>query len=156
MARKSLILGIDPGTKCGWALLDYKGKRVESGVWKLQTGEHRGTRYTALHGHIYDLLGNYAIDTVVIEEVRRHLGTTAAHVYGGIVAVISMIANDQNIPVRMVPVGTAKKQATGKGNASKEQMVEAATKQWKFTPSRDDEADACWLAETYRVRRQGG
>ena len=35
-----LILGIDPGQKCGWALLE-DGKRLGSGVWNLKPGRRQ-------------------------------------------------------------------------------------------------------------------
>lgn len=35
------ILGIDPGTSCGWAILD-DGGRVASGVWDLSPKRFEG------------------------------------------------------------------------------------------------------------------
>jgi Holliday junction resolvasome RuvABC endonuclease subunit len=45
-----------------------------------------------------------------------------------------------------VPVGTIKKAATGKGNASKADMIAAAKRAGCFTED-DNEADAFWIAK---------
>jgi Holliday junction resolvasome RuvABC endonuclease subunit len=45
-----------------------------------------------------------------------------------------------------VPVGTVKKTATGRGNASKEDMMAAARARWPgWEPVDDNEADARWV-----------
>ena len=51
------------------------------------------------------------------------------------------------MPFKAIPVGTVKKVATGKGNAGKEMMRDAAEKRWQieFTGG-DDEADALFIA----------
>jgi len=57
-----------------------------------------------------------------------------------------MWCGKHGIPYMGVPVGTIKKHATGKGNASKEGMVVAAIENgWQ--PKDDNEADALWLLD---------
>jgi hypothetical protein len=48
---------------------------------------------------------------------------------------------ERGIPYEAVPVGTLKKFWTGKGNASKGEMIEAARERG-FEPASDNEADA--------------
>lgn len=87
-------------------------------------------------------------DVVVFEEVRRHLGVDAAHIYGGCLATITSVCEEWRVPYQGVPVGTVKKLATGKGNADKAAMIEAARRRWPDANIRDDnEADARWIAE---------
>ena len=140
-----LILGIDPGTKCGWAILDG-GRRVASGVWDLSAKRHEGggMRYVRLRGYLREVFESSKIEAVAYEEVRRHMGVDAAHVYGGITAVISSVCESwkPKIPYRAIPVGTVKKLATGKGNASKGQMIEAARERFDLERVAEDEADA--------------
>lgn len=50
----------------------------------------------------------------------------------------------------VVPPTTLKIFATGKGNAQKDAMCDAALKQWGPVFKNDDEADALWLAELAR------
>ena len=85
------------------------------------------------------------------EEVRRHAGTDAAHVYGGLMATLTAWAELRGVPYQGVPVGTIKRHATGKGNAPKEAMIAAAHGRG-FSPADDNEADAIalllWALET--------
>jgi Holliday junction resolvasome RuvABC endonuclease subunit len=78
---------------------------------------------------------------VYFEEVRRHAGTDAAHVYGGLLAHLTAWCEARGIPYAGVPVGTIKAHATGKGNASKDTMI-AAMQSKGFNPADDNEADA--------------
>lgn len=84
------------------------------------------------------------IDAVYFEEVRRHASTDAAHVYGGFLGMLNAWCEHHQIPYQGVPVGTIKKHATGKGNASKDDMV-AAARNRGFAPADDNEADALAL-----------
>ena len=66
------------------------------------------------------------IAAIWYEEVRRHVGTDAAHVYGGLMATLTAWAELRGVPYEGVPVGTIKRHATGKGNAGKAAMIAAA------------------------------
>ena len=88
--------------------------------------------------------GTYGIDAVYFEEVRRHAGVDAAHAYGGFLAHLTAWCEHHQIPYQGVPVGTIKKHATGKGNASKEEMVAAAVARYQWVKD-DNEADALAL-----------
>lgn len=100
-------------------------------------------RYLRFRHFLSEFLG-HGLGLVVYEEVRRHLGTDAAHVYGGFQATLSAWCEDHVIPYKAVPVGTIKQFATGKGNAGKEAMIEAAIAAG-FSPKDDNEADAIHL-----------
>jgi len=157
-ADKIRIVGIDPGTRCGFALLE--GDRViASGEWDLtpRRYESSGMRFVKFErslGEMFDILNrhNKTKTVVAYEEVRRHMGTDAAHIYGGLVAIIqAMCIKLDALEYLGIPVGTVKKQATGKGNASKEDMIAAARKHWPHLPiSSENQADALWIAETAR------
>ncbi len=143
------IIGIDPGTSCGWSMID-NGKYVASGVWDLKPRRHEGggMRYLRCRKLFEQLLAGTQVDAVAYEEIRRHQGVDAAHVYGGIVGQITAVCEDKKIPFQAIPVGTAKRRATGRGNASKSEMIDAANKNWQLTVTDDNEADALWMAQT--------
>lgn len=92
------------------------------------------------------------IDQVVFEEVRRHAGVNAAHAYGGFLGQLGSFCEYHGIPYQGVPVGTIKRHATGKGNASKGDMVAAANRRG-HAPADDNEADALailhWAIQIY-------
>ena len=147
------LIGIDPGTACGWAVLSASGIRMASGTWALRPRRHEGggMRYVRVRRALEELLDTYAGASVAYEEVRRHSGTDAAQIYGGIVAAITALCEVRGVEYVGVPVGTVKKLATGKGNAGKPAMIAAAYAKW--FPSvvlTDDEADALWVAEAHR------
>jgi Holliday junction resolvasome RuvABC endonuclease subunit len=78
---------------------------------------------------------------VYFEEIRRHAGTDAAHVHGGLLATLTSWCEQRSLPYQGVPVGTIKRFATGKGNADKQAMI-AAVRERGFEPADDNEADA--------------
>lgn len=154
-----LYLGIDPATKCGWAVLNEEGKRLYSGVWDLKRGPHEGggmvfVRFEKL---FREMLGQgqpweWDRPIVVAFEKQANRFAGSAHIGLGIIAHIERICEDLGVPYTGVAFSTVKKVATGKGNASKEQVVQAAIERWELPDTlTDDEADACWIAETVRL-----
>lgn len=146
-----VVIGIDPGSMCGWALVDEAGKRQASGVWDLRARRHEGggMRYLRVRRYLEELLDHaegHRSPVVAYEEVRRHRGTDAAHVYGGIVASIVTVCEERKVPYAAIPVGTVKRTATGRGNASKLEMIAAFVAATDMQPDSDDEADAYWVA----------
>jgi len=147
------ILGIDPGTKCGWAIRSAAGTYY-SGTWDLAAKRHEGggMRFVRLRRYFIEALAAFEKGETIVayEEVRRHLGADAAHIYGGIVGVITEVCESLGIPYQGVPVGTVKKHATGKGNSGKDLMILAAKSKWPGETFADDnEVDARWIAETF-------
>lgn len=148
-----IVLAIDPGTRCGYAVRNEHGG-YDSGTWDLSPKrfEGGGMRFVRLRSSLRELLNLAKPDVVAFEEVRRHMGVDAAHIYGGIVAVIQeeCEACAPKIPYYGIPVATVKRKATGKGNADKAAMLDAAGAMWPgdWPASRENEADARWIAET--------
>lgn len=149
------IIGIDPGTNCGWAVLNAEGGRLASGVWDLKSKRHEGggMRYVRMRRYLNALLEAFDVEAVLYEEVRSHKGSDAAQVYGGIIAMLAAVCEERPTPYAAIPVGTVKKVATGKSNASKAAMINAAKSRWPGAGDDDNECDALWIAETWR---QGG
>jgi hypothetical protein len=87
-------------------------------------------RYVRARQNMREIAQAFPLDVVVYEEVRRHRGVDAAHVYGGVVAQITAFCEEEGIPYRAYPVGTIKKRATGKGNADKVAVARAALARW--------------------------
>jgi len=147
------LLTIDLGTTTGWALKSPDGL-ITSGTVSFRPSRYDGggmryLRFQNWLGEMDRLSGPIA--TIFYEEVRRHAGTDAAHVFGGLLATLTSWAELHGIPYGGVPVGTIKKFATGKGNASKSMMIDAARAKG-FYPKDDNEADAIailfWAIET--------
>lgn len=128
-------LAIDPGTVMGWAAFedDWPHERVGSGVVRLSTGAkaHPGERYSRLLDFLHRFDG-FTISRVAYERVYFHASGDAAHVYGGICAIVFSWAHRYGIPVIEANVTAVKVHATGKGGASKIDMVEAANAAWNL------------------------
>ncbi len=112
-------------------------------------------RWIKLRNSLDELYG-YAqgrfLDLIVYEEVAAHKGTVAAHIYGGLVAILQSWCKEHDIRYTGVPVGTIKKHATGKGNAGKDTMIARANEAFKFLQKpleekADDIADALWILD---------
>jgi hypothetical protein len=151
--RGRTILALDLGTGTGWALRGFDGL-ITSGTASFKPGRYDGggmryLRFTNWLTEIDRLSG--PIEAIYFEEVRRHAGTDAAHVYGGLMGSLTSWGELRGVPYQGVPVGTIKRHATGQGNANKQAMIAAARKRG-FSPADDNEADAIaillWAIET--------
>ena len=140
------ILALDLGTTTGWALAQTDAQ-ISSGSqsFKPQRFEGGGMRFLRFKRWLTDIKQcSSDISLIVFEEVRRHAGVDAAHVYGGFMGQLTAWCEHHQIPYEGVPVGTIKKHATGKGNASKEQMIQAMQAR-NHSVTDDNEADALAL-----------
>ncbi|SHF05159.1 crossover junction endodeoxyribonuclease RuvC [Thermomonas hydrothermalis] len=140
------ILALDLGTTTGWALRDRTG-RITSGSqsFKPQRFEGGGMRYLRFGRWISEIQTSVSeLQFLYFEEVRRHASTDAAHAYGGFLATLTAWCEHHGVPYQGVPVGTIKKHVTGKGNASKDEMM-AAMRARGYLPTDDNEADALAL-----------
>jgi hypothetical protein len=154
--RGRTILALDLGTTTGWAIRGYYGL-ITSGTVSFKPGRYDGggmryLRFTNWLSEIDRLSG--PIEAIWYEEVRRHAGTDASHVFGGLMASLTSWAELRGIPYQGVPVGTIKKHATGKGNAPKQAMIDAARARG-FSPADDNEADAIAIL-LWAIETQGG
>ncbi|MBI3222284.1 MAG: hypothetical protein HYZ46_04260 [Nitrosomonadales bacterium] len=151
---QNTILALDLGTTTGWALMARDGS-ITSGTesFKPHRFEGGGMRFLRFKRWLTEIKQTSdGIDAVYFEEVRRHLGVDAAHAYGGFMAQLTAWCEHHQIPYQGIPVGTIKKHATGKGNASKDEMI-AAAKARGHLPTDDNEADALALLH-YALRLQ--
>lgn len=146
-----MIFCLDLGTKTGWVLGDkenfYSG--VENFTPKRYEGG--GMRYLRFRRWVFEIIQlsesiGANVNEIYYEEVRRHAGTDAAHVYGGFLSHLAAFGDEYEIPYAGVPVGTIKKHITGKGNANKKLVLEAV-RALGYNPKDDNESDAIALYE---------
>jgi Holliday junction resolvasome RuvABC endonuclease subunit len=146
------ILALDLGTTTGWALLADGIVTSGTASFKPSRYDGGGMRYLRFRSWL-EQVRRYAgrIEAVHFEEVRRHIGVDAAHIYGGFLATLSAWCEHEAIPYQGVPVGTIKRFITGKGNADKDAVIDAVRARG-FHPADDNEADAIaillWATKT--------
>lgn len=138
------ILALDLGTNTGWAIRTDEGSIV-SGVESFKPDRYSGggMRYLRFKKWLTEVK-QQGISEIYFEEVRRHAGTSAAHVYGGFMGVLTCWCEHHEIPYAGVHFTAIKKFATGKGNADKDAMI-AGMRARGFALQDDNEADALAL-----------
>jgi len=146
------VLAVDPGLHMGWALFEDQ-RLVASGTWQLKPKSSwtRGQTMAYLESLVGNTLCNQDV-TIVYEDVRRHLGTTAAHMYGAITGLLDKISFQKyGTSPATIPVKRAKKFCSGKGNADKTEMIATANRLYNLslTDKDDNEADAICIGHTY-------
>jgi len=150
------ILALDLGTRTGWALVDRNGNitsgTVEFRQDRWQGGGMRFLRFRAWLDEVHRLTGGF--EQLIYEQVRRHAGTDASHLYGGWLAILEVWCEQNSVAYQGVPVGTIKRHATGRGNAYKQAMI-AAVEARGFSPTDDNEADAIAIL-LWAIETQGG
>ncbi len=155
-AALATLLALDLGTTTGWAASSQG--TIHSGTISFRSGRYEGggIRYLRFQAWLGEMLAAQRPDAVVFEEVRRHAGTDAAHVYGCLLATLTAWCEREGIAYLGVPVGTLKRHTTGRGNAPKAAMI-AAMEARGHQPADDNEADALallhWAIDTHAGAR---
>jgi hypothetical protein len=150
---QSAILALDIATTTGFAIQSAGGAIVSGTVsFRPSRYDGGGVRYLRFRSWLDSMLADAGgIDVVHYEEIRRHLSTDSAHVYGGLLAILTAWCEQRSIAYQGVPVGTIKRFIAGKGNADKAAVI-AAVRARGFGPADDNEADAIaillWAIET--------
>lgn len=140
------ILAIDPATKSGWAIGN------DSGVWdcSVRRDESAGMRLIRFRSKLNEINKAYKIDLIVFE-AARNAGVKmqgALVVQAGLQGILMAWCEDRGIQYRGYSPSEIKKHATGKGNANKAAMIQAAKDRWPGRKIADDnEADAMWLLD---------
>lgn len=142
-----IILAIDPATKCGWA-----HSSGISGVWDLsiRRDESAGMRLIRLRSKL-EAIQKAGKPHLIIFEAARHSAPKmqgALCVAAKIQGQVEVFCLDNDIEFRGYSPSEIKKHATGKGNANKAKVLEAARTRWPDRAIEDDnEADAMWLLD---------
>lgn len=146
-------LFLDLGTSMGWCVdsgaltsgtVSFRNDRFEGGGMRF-------LRFREWLDKLERTIGRP--DAVFFEEVRAHAGTTAAHVYGGFLAILTAWCEERSIPYLGVSVQDIKEAVTGRRSGKKESVISAVIERG-HVPENDDEADAIALA--YWRRRSRG
>jgi len=149
------ILALDLGTKCGWA-----HSCGLSGVWDLRNrrDEGGGSRLLRLRGKVAEIHRIEHIDLVAYEAARHG----APKMQGALVVLAEMQGqikawcDEHHVAYHGYSPTEIKRHATGKGNASKAMMLEAARKQWPDAVIIDDNhADAMLLLDLAATEYDG-
>ncbi len=143
----------------GWALAVNDAVRISGSLdLSLRGSDVPGRRYLRLARWLERESPAWPAPLVVVlEDVRSHerrdkasgkrtFATTAAHVYGGLRAIIEAWAAASNVPVIPVGVGSWKSGIGLPGSHAPKEMVMERVKLLGHRPTTQDEADAIGVA----------
>jgi len=172
-AHKRRIVGVDLGTNCGvaWADIDPKDParkaRIVAGQLDLSVGPY--DTGPLRHVRLKQFLSVLKPDLLAFEDVKfspdikgfggKRIGmivariATAAELLGGFKITLCTWAEEHDVPATGYAIGTIKKHATGKGNANKVQMIEAANERFgvKLDPVDYEKSGADNIADAMHI-----
>jgi len=136
------LLCLDLGKFCGCAHI-RNGEITDS--YTLDFSKHRLRMESEFYAQMRTMIASKRIAAVYHEDAPFQQGMARQywHTQRGIIA---LICQQANIPYASVPVTTLKKFMTGKGNASKNDMIAAVGVTRGYYPDDDNEADALAVA----------
>ena len=134
------ILALDMATKTGWSTNSTSG--VED--FRKNPGDSRGMIFIRFEAWLNEMVSLCKPDVIVYERPHAR-GRAANEVLNGMLAFLVKACEVHGIQYTDCPSTTLKSFATGKGNASKEMMMQAYRTRWAGDPIDDNHADACWL-----------
>lgn len=138
-SKKIKVLALDVATTCGWCT------ETSSGTWKLtpKKDESKGMRLIRFKAKLREICELEKISLIVFEQLATY-GKFPNFVGAEMQGVLKLFCTENNIEFKSYPPTVIKKFGTGKGNAKKEAMIEAA-KKFNSEVESDDEADAIIL-----------
>lgn len=138
MENQQRILAIDQASNCGWAI-----NNQIFGVWDLTTrkDEDSGMKLIRFRNKLKEVCSSEGITLIVYERVAGQHTNSIIHA-AKLVAIIETFCKDNGLHYASFSAAEIKKFATGKGNANKEKMVEAAQANYGYTGTDDNIADA--------------
>ena len=133
------VLALDPGTHCGWAVRHIDG-RIAHGTahFAKETGE--GYRWLRFTNWLNDWSRTQPVSALYFEHIDFAKGPEAPVIYG-FQAMITWWGERNRVPYDDFGPKQIKKFATGTGNATKAEMMQAV-RLWGFAPKDHNAADA--------------
>lgn len=132
----------DQATTCGFAV-GWDPENLMVGEWDFSRTKHDAWAMTSiwLKQKLEETWLATGFTVLGYEKHYRHQGTDAAHLDGANVAAIQEWCLSHDIPYTAVGVGELKKSFTGRGNATKANMIAEAISRGHMVDT-DNEADA--------------
>ena len=141
------ICALDLATTTGYASVSHG--IVMSGTFKCRQSskEPWGLCFLRFKRFLREWLIQEKPEQLWYEDVRRWSSGDAAKAYCGLRAVMLMECEAHGVEVIGAAVGTIKKSFTGKGNATKQDMIDVACVKYGNHITDDNEADALAILE---------
>ena len=141
-------LALDLGKTTGFAYAN--GAQRRSMFEEFPAGVHNV--YPMFWRQLTRLLDHEKIEEVVYEDPKFNRGFSYIP---GLIALLIVACKERDIPTFACTVQEVKKTATGKGNATKEEMKAALPDEMRlWVADQEDAIDAAWVLEWYLRNRE--
>lgn len=134
------VIGLDPSLT-GTGVATYQHGRL------ISTTLRGPERMIAIRDKVLNLCRAHRCDLVVMEAPAFSSKGRSVKEIGGIWWVLRVMLYEADIETLTVPPTVLKKYATGKGNANKTEVIQAAWKRLDYDGTDDNIADAMWLRQ---------
>ena len=150
--KMTKILCIDPGRESAWLVGYYQDEMIQPEIFTLHCKQkHQGSVYQSFYGHGLEIADG--VEHIVYEEpfVRSHKAARLQYGMGGL---IYLIASHTPSCKAVWPIHPShiKLEATGKGNASKDEMIQSAIKELKGS-TLQKQIDSSHAADVFWIYR---
>jgi len=145
LEKSKKTLALDCATRTGWAVIEA-GKVVDSGMkdFRRMKADVRGDQFRRFREWLEEKVTRYRPSKIRYEQAH-HRGRAATEFCIGYTTRAEEVAATAGIGIEAVHTSKIKMFATGKGNAGKMEMHDAAWKVLGRVPVDDNEADAVML-----------
>lgn len=146
--RSKLFLGLDLGTRCGYAYawhvpgrpVDLATLAMHMGIWDLSAGPYDSgaIRFARLRHFLsvlepqvvfFEHVRNTVPDSVQKSRINLHAllsrAASTGELCGAFMATVGAWAEERDVPCEGITIQEIKRRATGKGNANKAEIVTA-------------------------------
>jgi crossover junction endodeoxyribonuclease RuvC len=153
-----VVLGIDPGTaSTGYGVIRREGGRLlalDGGVIATPSDAAPEARLAAIHARVGDLLDEYLVQDLAIEELYFGANVRTAFAVGQARGVVLLAAGQRGVPCRSYTPQQVKGAVCGNGRAAKEQVqrMVGALLSLAEPPRPDHAADALAVAVCHANR----
>lgn len=159
MLNKKTILGIDPGLlKTGWGIVSknqYEVKYIDCGVIKTESSQPMEDRLVFIYDSICNLISSFKVDFAAMEEVFVNINAKTSEKLIMARTASFLAISKSGLNVNSFRPNEIKKNITGSGHASKEQVQFMVQKILNINISNDninhtfDSMDALAIALCY-------
>jgi Holliday junction resolvasome RuvABC endonuclease subunit len=152
-ARNPIVVGLDL-SYTGTGIARWSGGRLSVRTVRTERPDHDHNgwswprRQLQIVQAIVRQLGQVGDQVLVCKEDRlpsMDVAGNSALDLAGLHAVVDYVLASRQVPIAKVNLMHLKQYATGKGNATKDDMVAAAERTFPILVANDNEADALWL-----------
>jgi Holliday junction resolvasome RuvABC endonuclease subunit len=139
-------LSLDIASTTGWALSE-----TLYGTWDFKTrkDESIGMKLIRFESKLTEIHSLKNLDLIIYERPAGRHANSIIH-QAKLIAILEKFCEENKIDYAAFSATEIKKHATGKGNASKPDMIKAAKKAFGYDGEDDNEADALWMLDLFK------